>query len=45
MTHVSGWIAAGVKVAFGYDCVMDPCYGECCDYKLKVAHVACMWRG
>jgi len=32
-------IAAGVNVAFGHDCVMDPWYGMGCDYMLEVAHM------
>lgn len=32
-------ITAGVNVAFGHDCVMDPWYGVCCDYLLEVAHM------
>lgn len=32
-------ITAGVNVAFGHDCVMDPWYGVCCDYMLEVAHM------
>jgi cytosine deaminase len=32
-------MAAGVNVAFGHDCVMDPWYGVCCDYMLEVAHM------
>jgi len=32
-------ITAGVNVAFGHDCVMDPWYGMGCDYLLEVAHM------
>ena len=32
-------MAAGVNVAFGHDCVMDPWYDVCCDYMLEVAHM------
>jgi len=32
-------ITAGVNVAFGHDCVMDPWHGVCCDYMLEVAHM------
>ena len=39
MTRVPELMAAGVNVAFGYDCVMTPRYGVCCDYMLEVAHM------
>jgi hypothetical protein len=30
---------AGVNVAFGRDCVMEPWCGVCCDYMMEVAHI------
>ena len=39
MTRVPELMAAGVNVAFGHDCVLDPRYGVCCDYMLEVAHM------
>ena len=39
MTRVPELMAAGVNVAFGHDCVMDPWYGVCCDYMLEVANM------
>ena len=39
MTRVPELMAAGVNVAFGHDCVMDPWYGMGSDYMLEVAHM------
>jgi cytosine deaminase len=39
MTRVPELMAAGVNVAFGHDCVMDPWYGRCCAYMLEVAQM------
>ena len=39
MTRVPELMAAGVNVAFGHDCVMDPWYGMGSDYMLEVAHI------
>ncbi|TFW28497.1 amidohydrolase family protein [Massilia horti] len=40
MTRVPELIAAGVDVAFGHDCVMDPWYGLGSGDMLEVAHMA-----
>ena len=39
MTRVPELLAAGVEVAFGHDCVMDPWYGLGCADMLEVAHM------
>ena len=39
MTRVPELLAAGVNVAFGHDCVMDPWYGMGCADMLEVAHM------
>jgi len=39
MTRVPELIAAGVDVAFGHDCVMDPWYGLGSADMLEVAHM------
>jgi cytosine deaminase len=39
MTRVPELIAAGVPVAFGHDCVMDPWYGLGSGDMLEVAHM------
>jgi cytosine/creatinine deaminase len=39
MTRVPELIAAGVNVAFGHDCVMDPWYGMGSGDMLEVAHM------
>ncbi|MFP5391095.1 MAG: amidohydrolase family protein [Gammaproteobacteria bacterium] len=39
MTRVPELIAAGVEVAFGHDCVMDPWYGLGSGDMLEVAHM------
>jgi cytosine deaminase len=39
MTRVPELMAAGVKVAFGHDCVMDPWYGMGSADMLEVAHM------
>ena len=39
MTRVPELMAAGVNVAFGHDCVMDPWYGMGCGDMLEVAHM------
>ena len=39
MTRVSELMAAGVNVAFGHDCVMDPWYGMGSGDMLEVAHM------
>ena len=39
MTRVPELMAAGVNVAFGHDCVMDPWYGLGSGYMLEVAHM------
>jgi len=39
MTRVPELMAAGVKVAFGHDCVMDPWYGMGSGDMLEVAHM------
>ncbi|MGN6482478.1 amidohydrolase family protein [Luteibacter sp.] len=39
MTRVPELLAAGVKVAFGHDCVMDPWYGMGSGDMLEVAHM------
>jgi cytosine deaminase len=39
MTRVPELLAAGVKVAFGHDCVMDPWYGLGSGDMLEVAHM------
>jgi cytosine deaminase len=40
MTRVPELMAAGVNVAFGHDCVMDPWYGLGSGDMLDVAHMA-----
>ncbi|KQP35337.1 amidohydrolase family protein [Pseudorhodoferax sp. Leaf274] len=40
MTRVPELLAAGVTVAFGHDCVMDPWYGMGSGDMLEVAHMA-----
>ncbi|HET8726002.1 MAG TPA: amidohydrolase family protein, partial [Alphaproteobacteria bacterium] len=40
MTRVPELMAAGVNVAFGHDCVMDPWYGMGSGDMLEVAHMA-----
>jgi cytosine deaminase len=40
MTRAPELIAAGVTVAFGHDCVMDPWYSFGCADMLEVAHMA-----
>jgi cytosine deaminase len=40
MTRVPELMAAGVNVAFGHDCVMDPWYGLGSGDMLEVAHMA-----
>ena len=40
MTRVPELLAAGVPVAFGHDCVMDPWYGLGSGDMLEVAHMA-----
>lgn len=40
MTRVPELMAAGVNVAFGHDCVMDPWYGFGSGDMLEVAHMA-----
>ncbi len=40
MTRVPELMAAGVNVAFGHDCVMDPWYSLGCGDMLEVAHMA-----
>src|SRR3954467_6543073 len=40
MTRVPELLAAGVDVAFGHDCVMDPWYGLGSGDMLEVAHMA-----
>ena len=40
MTRVPELLAAGVNVAFGHDCVMDPWYGMGSGDMLEVAHMA-----
>jgi cytosine deaminase len=40
MTRVPELMAAGVTVAFGHDCVMDPWYGMGSGDMLEVAHMA-----
>jgi cytosine deaminase len=39
MTRVPELMAAGVNVAFGHDCVMDPWYGMGSGDMLEVAHM------
>ncbi|MEB2398929.1 MAG: amidohydrolase family protein [Alcaligenaceae bacterium] len=39
MTRVPELLAAGLDVAFGHDCVMDPWYGLGCADMLDVAHM------
>ena len=39
MTRVPELMAAGVDVAFGHDCVMEPCYGLGQADTLEVAHM------
>jgi cytosine deaminase len=39
MTRVPELLAAGVNVAFGHDCVMDPWYGMGSADMLEVAHM------
>src|SRR5207244_9589477 len=39
MTRVPELLAAGVPVAFGHDCVMDPWYGMGSGDMLEVAHM------
>ena len=39
MTRVPELMAAGVNVAFGHDCVMDPWYSLGCADMLEVAHM------
>ena len=39
MTRVPELLAAGVPVAFGHDCVMDPWYGLGSGDMLEVAHM------
>jgi cytosine deaminase len=39
MTRVPELLAAGVNVAFGHDCVMDPWYGMGSGDMLEVAHM------
>ena len=39
MTRALELIAAGVNVAFGHDCMMDPWYGVSSGDMLKVAHM------
>jgi cytosine deaminase len=39
MTRVPELMAAGLTVAFGHDCVMDPWYGMGCGDMLEVAHM------
>jgi cytosine deaminase len=39
MTRVPELLAAGVNVAFGHDCVMDPWYSLGCADMLEVAHM------
>ncbi len=39
MTRVPELLAAGVNVAFGHDCVMDPWYGLGSGDMLEVAHM------
>jgi cytosine deaminase len=39
MTRVPELLAAGVTVAFGHDCVMDPWYGLGSGDMLEVAHM------
>ena len=39
MTRVPELMAAGVKVAFGHDCVMDPWYALGSGDMLEVAHM------
>ena len=39
MSRVSELMAAGVNVAFGHDCVMDPWYGMGSGDMLEVAHM------
>src|SRR5450830_202252 len=39
MTRVPELLAAGVNVAFGHDCVMDPWYSLGCGDMLEVAHM------
>ena len=39
MTRVPELMAAGVNVAFGHDCVMDPWYSLGCGDMLEVAHM------
>jgi cytosine deaminase len=40
MTRVPELMAAGITVAFGHDCVMDPWYSLGCADMLEVAHMA-----
>ncbi|WP_338925472.1 amidohydrolase family protein [Mycetohabitans endofungorum] len=40
MTRVPEMLAAGIDVAFGHDCVMDPWYGLGSGDMLEVAHMA-----
>jgi cytosine deaminase len=44
MTRVPELMAAGVNVAFGHDCVMDPWYSLGSGDMLEVATWACTWR-
>ena len=44
MTRVPDLMAAGVNVAFGHDCVMDPWYGMASGDMLEVTHMAYTWR-
>ncbi|MDP2367982.1 amidohydrolase family protein [Rhodoferax sp.] len=39
MTRVPELLAAGINVAFGHDCVMDPWYSLGCGDMLEVAHM------
>jgi cytosine deaminase len=39
MTRVPGLLSAGIDVAFGHDCVMDPWYGVGSGDMLEVAHM------
>ena len=43
MTRVPELMAAGLTVAFGHDCVLDPWYSGGSADMLEAAHMACMW--
>ena len=44
MTRVPELMAAGVDVAFGHDCVMDPWYGWAAATCSRWRTWACTWR-